>query len=282
MKIITTVSEMKETSKILCKQDKKIGFVPTMGFLHEGHLTLIREARKECDIVVISVFVNPLQFGVNEDYGTYPRDIERDQELAKSAGSDYFFAPTVSEMYPKEMITTMKVTKLSDVLCGAKRVGHFDGVATVVMKLLHIVSPDNMYMGIKDAQQVAVLQRMIEDFNIDTVIVPVEIVREESGLAMSSRNKYLTERELAEAPMLNKILGQAKQSIQDGVRSTTEILHFMKEELSSLNAEIDYVEVLTYPDLEIIDTLKGKIIIALAVKFPNARLIDNVIVKVEE
>lgn len=282
MKLITTVSEMKETSKILCKQDKKIGFVPTMGFLHEGHLTLIREARKECDIVIISVFVNPLQFGVNEDYDSYPRDVERDQELAKSAGADYFFAPTVSEMYPKEMLTTMQVTKLSDVLCGAKRVGHFDGVATVVMKLLHIVSPDNMYMGIKDAQQVAVLQRMIEDFNVDTKVIPIEIVREESGLAMSSRNKYLTEQELQEAPILYKVLKQARQSIEDGVRSREDILRFIKEELLPLHAEIDYIEILSYPDLEILDTLQGQIIIALAVKFPNARLIDNVIVQIEE
>lgn len=281
MKQIITVSEMKETSKLLCKQDKVIGFVPTMGYLHEGHLSLIREARNTCDTVVISVFVNPLQFGVNEDFDKYPRDLERDILLAQSAGVDYFFTPSVDEMYPSEMVTSMKVTKISDVLCGAKRIGHFDGVATVVMKLLNIVSPHKLFMGIKDAQQVAVIDRMIENFNLDVQIVPVEIKREESGLAMSSRNKYLTEQERLEAPTLYKVLQEVQSEIKLGMKDTKEIINFVRQGYLNLNAKIDYIEVLSYPTLEKLETISEKIIIAVAVIFPNARLIDNVILTIE-
>lgn len=281
MKVITTVSEMQETSKLLCKQDKSIGFVPTMGYLHEGHLSLIREARKTCDVVVISVFVNPLQFGANEDFDKYPRDIKRDQDLAQNAGADYFFLPTVNEMYPEKMVTSMNVTKISEVLCGAKRIGHFDGVATVVMKLLNIVSPQKMYMGIKDAQQVAVVERMIEDFNMDIQLIPVEIMREESGLAMSSRNKYLTEAELIEAPTLYQVLQQVQQEILNGMRNTSEIIQFITSKYEKLNANIDYVEVLTYPNLENLTVVSGKFIIAIAVQFPSARLIDNIILTID-
>lgn len=282
MKVITTVSEMKETSKILCKQDKTIGFVPTMGYLHEGHLSLVEEAKKTCDIVVMSVFVNPLQFGVNEDFDKYPRNEKRDQELAANAGVDYFFMPSVHEMYPQEMVTSMQVTKISDVLCGAKRIGHFDGVATVVMKLLNIVAPHKLFMGIKDAQQVAVVQRMIEDFNIDVQLVSVEIMREASGLAMSSRNKYLTNDELLEAPILYQVLKEVQQLILDGTRDSKEIIEFIHSKYITLNAEVDYIEVLTYPNLENLGSVTDKFIVAVAVKFPNARLIDNFIMTIEE
>lgn len=282
MKVITTVSEMKETSKILCKQDKTIGFVPTMGYLHEGHLSLVEEAKKTCDIVVMSVFVNPLQFGVNEDFDKYPRNEKRDQELAANAGVDYFFMPTVHEMYPQEMVTSIQVTKISDVLCGAKRIGHFDGVATVVMKLLNIVAPNKLFMGIKDAQQVAVVQRMIEDFNFDVQLVSVEIMREASGLAMSSRNKYLTNDELSEAPILNQVLKEVQQLILDGTRDSKEIIEFIHSKYITLNAEVDYIEVLTYPNLENLGSVTDNFIVAVAVKFPNARLIDNFIMTIEE
>lgn len=281
MKIITTISEMKEISKLVVKQNKTIGFVPTMGFLHEGHLSLIDKARKSCDIVILSVFVNPLQFGVNEDFDKYPRNIEHDQELAQSVGADYFFMPSVDEMYPNELVTSLKVRKISDVLCGAKREGHFDGVATVVMKLLNIVSPDKLFMGIKDAQQVAVVQKMINDFNMDVQVIPVEIMREKNGLAMSSRNKYLTEEELVEAPVLYQVLKQVQEKIPNGMRETERIIAFIESKYLTLNAKIDYIEVLSYPTLENLAIVSDTFIVAVAVKFPNARLIDNVIMTLE-
>lgn len=282
MKDIITISEMKETSKMLCKQEKTIGFVPTMGYLHEGHLSLVKEAKKKCDIVVMSVFVNPLQFGINEDLDKYPRDMDRDIYLAKQAGVDYFFTPSVQEMYPKEMVTTLKVSQISDVLCGAKRIGHFDGVATVVMKLLNIVSPKYIYMGIKDAQQVAVINRMIEDFNLDVQVIPVRIMREKNGLAMSSRNKYLTNDELLEAPTLFKVLQQVEQEIHLGMLDVSEIKTYIAKSYEPLNAVIDYIEVLTYPDLSELDRVSGEVIIAVAVIFPNARLIDNIILTISD
>lgn len=277
MQVIRSIKEMQKLSKELRCEGKTIGYVPTMGFLHEGHLTLINEAKTNSDKVVISIFVNPLQFGPNEDFDAYPRNIERDQILAQNAGVDIIFCPEVEEMYPVELSTEVHVNKRVNVLCGKSREGHFDGVATVLMKLFNIIMPDRAYFGLKDAQQVAVVDGLINDYNIPVELIPVGTVREEDGLAKSSRNVYLTEQERKEAPELYKSLQKAVQSILDGEKSLekikTDIKNIIKEKTSGI---IDYVEIYSYPELEEMIEPHGKMIIALAVKFSKARLIDNI------
>lgn len=277
MQVIRSIKEMQKLSKELRCEGKTIGYVPTMGFLHEGHLTLINEAKTNSDKVVISIFVNPLQFGPNEDFDAYPRNIERDQILAQNAGVDIIFCPEVEEMYPVELSTEVHVNKRVNVLCGKSREGHFDGVATVLMKLFNIIMPDRAYFGLKDAQQVAVVDGLINDYNIPVELIPVGTVREEDGLAKSSRNVYLTEQERKEAPVLYKSLQKAVQSILDGEKSLEkikiDIKNIIKEKTSGI---IDYVEIYSYPELEEMIEPHGKMIIALAVKFSKARLIDNI------
>jgi len=266
-----------------CLQNNQIiGFVPTMGYLHEGHLTLMRRAKEENNIVVASVFVNPLQFGPNEDYDAYPRDLQRDERLAKSVGVDYLFCPTVQEMYPDEMTVEIKVKKRVDVLCGRKRVGHFDGVATVLVKLFSIIRPHHVYFGLKDAQQVAVVDGLIKDLNLPITLRPVETVREEDGLAKSSRNVNLTEAERQEAPFLYQSLVEAKERIFAGERDPDVIIAGIKQFLQNkVNGKIDYVEIYSYPELKPQTRLTGKIIIAIAVQFSKARLIDNIILELK-
>ena len=200
MKVITTIKELQQVIQRTKKQQNTIGFVPTMGFLHEGHCALLKQARNENDIVVLSIFVNPLQFGPTEDLDRYPRDFDQDQKVAEKIGVDYLFHPSVSEMYPYEPSVTLTVNRRTDVLCGASRPGHFDGVATVLTKLFHIVQPDKVYFGKKDAQQVAVVHGLVTDFNFPLEIIAVDTVREEDGLAKSSRNVYLTAQERVQAP----------------------------------------------------------------------------------
>ncbi|WP_078432806.1 pantoate--beta-alanine ligase [Metabacillus halosaccharovorans] len=258
-----------------------IGFVPTMGFLHEGHVKLIEEARKANDIVVLSIFVNPLQFGPNEDFESYPRDAERDEAIAKQAGVDMLFRPQVDEMYPKKPSYTVSVQNRVNVLCGKSRSGHFDGVATVLTKLFHLVQPNRAYFGMKDAQQVAVIDGLIKEFHFPIDLVPVSTVREEDGLAKSSRNVYLNEEERSQAPILYKSLKIAEETILNGERNKQAII----EQVSSLiktetSGIIDYIEILSYPELKELDVINGKIIIALAVKFTNARLIDNITIEI--
>jgi pantoate--beta-alanine ligase len=278
MKVVSTISQMQATMKQERANGRTIGFVPTMGYLHEGHLTLLQRARQENDIVVLSIFVNPTQFGSNEDFDSYPRDFKRDERLAKEAGADYVFYPDVKEMYPREMSVNVTVTERVNVLCGKKREGHFDGVATVLIKLFNIVTPDRAYFGMKDAQQVAVVDGLIQDYNFPIELVPVETVREEDGLAKSSRNVYLTEAERKEAPALYKSLQLAKERIDQGERNPEAILSFMKDYIQThTSGIIDYVELYSYPELKELDKVEGKIIIALAVKFSKARLIDNMI-----
>jgi pantoate--beta-alanine ligase len=278
MKVVSTISQMQATMKQERANGRTIGFVPTMGYLHEGHLTLLQRARQENDIVVLSIFVNPTQFGSNEDFDSYPRDFKRDERLAKEAGADYVFYPNVKEMYPREMSVNVTVTERVNVLCGKKREGHFDGVATVLIKLFNIVTPDRAYFGMKDAQQVAVVDGLIQDYNFPIELVPVETVREEDGLAKSSRNVYLTEAERKEAPALYKSLQLAKERIDQGERNPEAILSFMKDYIQThTSGIIDYVELYSYPELKELDKVEGKIIIALAVKFSKARLIDNMI-----
>ena len=275
MKIVTTIKEMQTFSKQTLRSSKTIGFVPTMGYLHEGHMSLVKEAVKQNDCVIMSIFVNPLQFGPDEDFDRYPRDLKRDEELAKQAGVDVLFYPDVEEMYPKERTTRLTVQERVDTLCGESRPGHFDGVATVVMKLLQIVLPDRAYFGMKDAQQVAVIKGLVEDFNVPVEIVPCPIIREEDGLAKSSRNVYLTPTERKEAIQLSRSLDEATKAIELGETNPARIKGLIFSLLSQTSGKVDYIEVLSYPDLENIEVMKGNIIIAVAVQFSAARLIDN-------
>jgi pantoate--beta-alanine ligase len=281
MRVITTIKEMQEEIKKLKEQSKSIGFVPTMGFLHEGHLTLLNKARVENDTVVLSIFVNPLQFGPTEDFSTYPRDFARDQSLAECEGADIIFYPSVEEMYPHSTSVRVVVHERTDVLCGKSRPGHFDGVATVLTKLFNIVMPTRAYFGIKDAQQVAVVEGLLSDFNFPIELIAVDIVREEDGLAKSSRNVNLLPEERSEAVVLYKSLTAAKEAIEAGERSAQTIRNLVSEMIrSETQGQIDYVEIYSYPQLKEIDNLEGTCIIALAVKFSKVRLIDNIILTV--
>jgi pantoate--beta-alanine ligase len=282
MKIITTVKEMQSEISKQKSLSKTIGFVPTMGFLHEGHLTLMKQARQENDIVVISIFVNPTQFGPNEDFDTYPRDFERDSNLAVDAKVDYLFYPSVEEMYPNPPSVKVLVNERVDVLCGRSRPGHFDGVATVLMKLFNIVMPTRAYFGKKDAQQVAVVDGLITDFHFPIELVPVEIVREEDGLAKSSRNIKLLPDERKEAIALFKSLQMAKETIMNGERNPLSICKLIGEIIEGqTSGMIDYIEIYSYPELKKLTKLEGSIIIAIAVKFSAVRLIDNLMMKID-
>ncbi len=281
LKVITSKKEIQQLCLIFKQEGKSIGFVPTMGFLHEGHLSLVKEARKANDIVIMSIFVNPLQFGPGEDYDAYPRDRKRDEMLAEEAGVDFIFHPDVDEMYQGDMSIEMKVTKRTDVLCGKNRPGHFDGVITVVTKLFHIISPDRAYFGLKDAQQFAVISGLVDDLDFPIELVPVNTIREEDGLAISSRNVYLTDKERKQAPYLYQSLLLAKETIMQGEKDIRSIMETIQKEMKAkMDIAIDYVEVLSYPELEPLRELKGKIIIASAVKFSKARLIDNIIFEI--
>ncbi|MGG3469624.1 pantoate--beta-alanine ligase [Neobacillus pocheonensis] len=283
MKVVTTIKEMQAEMLVQKKQGKSIGFVPTMGFLHEGHLTLINRARQENDIVVLSIFVNPLQFGPKEDFSTYPRDFERDRALAESEDVDFLFFPSVAEMYPHPSSVKVVVQDRTDVLCGKSRPGHFDGVATVITKLFNIVMPTRAYFGIKDAQQVAVIEGLVTDFNFPVQLIAVDIVRENDGLAKSSRNVNLFPDERQQATILYKSLLAAKDAITQGERNSFTLIHLIKEMITSeSDGEIDYVEIFSYPELITMEELNGRIIIALAVKFTKVRLIDNLIIDIEE
>ncbi|OLP65015.1 Pantothenate synthetase [Bacillus pumilus] len=282
MNVVTHIHELKELIQQHQRKQHSIGFVPTMGFLHEGHLTLAKEARDHNDIVVMSIFVNPLQFGPNEDFESYPRDMNRDQRLAEEAGVDILFTPDVKEMYQGEPSITMTVQKRADVLCGKKRPGHFDGVVTVLTKLFHLIEPTKVYFGLKDAQQVAVIEALIQDFFFDLHLVAVPTVREADGLAKSSRNVYLSERERQEAPALYKALKQGEVAVEKGERDPKRIYQLIEKELLQTSGEIDYIDIYSYPELEPLQHLTGKVILAVAVKFSKARLIDNVIFHVPE
>lgn len=282
MKVITTIKDMQQEMKKEKQLGRSIGFVPTMGYLHEGHATLLGAARTENEVVALSIFVNPTQFGPNEDFDTYPRDFERDERVAKEANVDYLFYPSVEEMYKSSRSVAITVTDRVDVLCGQKRPGHFDGVATVLTKLFHIVTPDRAYFGKKDAQQVAVVDGLIEDFNFPVELRAVDTVREADGLAKSSRNVYLTDKEREEAPVLFKSLQSALQLLEGGEKQVEIIKGTIRKEIEQhTSGKVDYIEVYTYPELKPIKKAAGKIIIALAVQFSKARLIDNVIVDVQ-
>ncbi|WP_124727375.1 pantoate--beta-alanine ligase [Staphylospora marina] len=283
MKLIDTVRQLRRELKP--HRARTVGFVPTMGYLHEGHLSLVKRAKAECDVVVMSIFVNPLQFGPNEDFDRYPRDLERDAALAREAGVDVLFHPSVREMYPEPMLTRVEVSEITDRLCGVSRPGHFAGVATVVTKLFNIVQPDRAYFGLKDAQQVAVIQKMVRDLHIPVEIVPCETVREPDGLAMSSRNVYLSPEEREKARILSRSLFEARDGWSSGELDTPEeMTEFVRKRISSVpDADIDYVETWSWPDLKPLGTLHdGKFIVAVAVRFGKTRLIDNLLFDAKE
>src|SRR3954447_20981340 len=278
MKVVNTITELQELIKHEKSQHHSIGLVPTMGFLHEGHRALLKRARQENEMIVLSVFVNPLQFGPNEDLANYPRDFDRDQKVAEEVGVDILFHPSVQEMYPNELSITMQVHKRTNVLCGKSRPGHFDGVVTVLSKLFHLVQPDRVYFGKKDAQQIAVVDGLVKDLNFPLQIVPVDTVREFDGLAKSSRNVYLTEDERAVAPALYRSLQRGVAMITSGEDNPETVISCIVDSIhEETTGDIDYVSLLSYPNLEPIRQIKGDYIIALAVKFSKARLIDNVI-----
>jgi pantoate--beta-alanine ligase len=282
MEIIQRILPMKESCKKARSDGKIIGFVPTMGFLHEGHLALVREAKKMSDVVVVSIFVNPAQFGPHEDFEKYPRDPTRDAELLSNEGIDFLFMPKAEEMYPENFRTSVKVRELSDQMCGASRPGHFEGVTTVVLKLFHIVEPHFAFFGQKDAQQLVIIRRMVKDLNMDEEIVRVNTVREPDGLAMSSRNTYLTPEERKAATVLYRALDHAMARVEEGERKTKTILKEMKEIIQTEPlAKLDTLCATDLNDLRDIKTLKGKCLIALAAYFGTTRLIDNIIVEIE-
>jgi len=270
--VINSVLEMQCLTR---KADTILGFVPTMGYLHKGHLSLVEMAKKQCDIVIVSIFVNPTQFAPTEDLDNYPRDIDSDLKLLAELGVDYVFFPKTTEMYPAGYSTWVNVEGVSEVLCGKSRPSHFKGVSTIVCKLVNIVNPNYMYMGEKDFQQIAVLKRMLLDLNLETVIVPCPIIREDDGLAMSSRNKYLDTQQRKEALCLYNSIQHSRTRYQQGCRKADELLPEIEQIIKDNNGKIDYIEFRKADDLKPVDQLDKSTRLFLAVYIGNTRLIDN-------
>lgn len=278
MQLIKTVKEMQELGWKWRLAGKKVGLVPTMGFLHAGHLSLAQASVADNDITVMSIFVNPIQFGVNEDLDTYPRDLAGDMAKAESVGVDYIFSPEPADMYPRGFATRMDIDGVTSTLCGASRPGHFQGVAVVVSKLFHLVQPANAYFGQKDGQQLAVIRRFVEDLNIPVNIIGRPIVREADGLALSSRNTYLDEECRRQAPVLNQSLQKAQQAYDNGERNAAVIKKMITEYINTAPlANIEYVEVVDQLTMQPVAELTKPVMIALAVRFKNTRLIDNLL-----
>ncbi len=281
MVTVEMINEVKELVRAARKAGSRIGLVPTMGYFHEGHLSLIRRAKRENDLVVVSLFVNPAQFGPNEDFSSYPRDLKRDQDMATGAGTDILFVPKQNEIYPAGYQTTIEVTEISRGLCGAARPGHFKGVATIVLKLFNIVEPDRAYFGEKDAQQLRVIKRMAADLNCRIEIIGCPIIRESDGLAMSSRNAYLTHPERQAATVLFRTLQTAKRQIDSGERDPQKLQQMMRNIIESEPlATPEYIEIVDSITLEHQATISGEILVALAVRIGKTRLIDNLTLSV--
>jgi len=279
MKIIRSIRNMADFSRNARLKGKTIGFVPTMGALHEGHLGLIRQARKENDIAAVSVFVNPIQFGPKEDYRRYPRNFKRDAELSRKAGADIVFYPDAKDMYIFNHKTYIEVYGLSDYLCGRFRPGHFKGVATVVAKLFNIINPDTSYFGQKDAQQAVIIKKMAQDLNIPVRIRVIPTVREKDGLAMSSRNKYLNKKERIDAAVLYQALIMARNLISHGVVDSLSIIRKMRQLINSKeSARIQYISIVSPFDLSGVNRIKERVLIAISVYIGKTRLIDNITV----
>jgi pantoate--beta-alanine ligase len=280
MEIIRTVREMQQWSDARHAEGKRIGFVPTMGYLHAGHRSLVRVAREKSEVVVASIFVNPLQFGPNEDLDRYPRDFPRDEASLAAEQTDAIYYPDKSEMYPPDYATYVAVEHLTERLCGASRPGHFLGVTTVVAKLFNAVKPDVAVFGAKDAQQAYVIKRMARDLDFDIEIIVAPTVRERDGLALSSRNKYLTPEQRAEAPVLHLALEHGTRMIAQGERDAQKIVSAMTHLVQGTSGQIDYVSIVDTASLHEVSEIKGEVLLALAVFFGNTRLIDNALVRV--
>ncbi|MEE8359377.1 MAG: pantoate--beta-alanine ligase [Candidatus Omnitrophota bacterium] len=279
MKVFRTIQGIKRHIDKKKASKASIGFVPTMGYIHKGHLSLIKAARRQNDIVVMSIFVNPAQFGPKEDYMRYPRDLRRDEKLAKAEGADAIFYPSVEMMYPRGYRTYVDVKDITDKLCGESRPGHFRGVATVVAKLFNIVSPDRAYFGQKDAQQVIVIKRMVKDLNMDIHIMAMPTIRERDGLAMSSRNVYLSKRERQDALVLHESLDLAKDMIGSGVRDAKKVKSSMEKLINSKEtARVDYISISDITDLREVRSVGKDALIALAARIGKTRLIDNIVI----
>ena len=282
MLVVKSIKKIRSLLATAKSKNKTIGFVPTMGALHEGHAALIRKCRRENDIVILSIFVNPKQFAPHEDFTAYPREEKKDKLLARNENVDIIFYPSAEEMYPDGYLTTIEVGRISDTLCGRSRPGHFNGVVTVVNKLLNIVSPDILYLGQKDAQQVAIIKKMITDLNIPVNIKTCPTVREKNGLALSSRNQYLTKQQKKEAPILYQSLQQARQKILKGNTNPKKIIYNMNSKIKNFcSGKIDYIACVDAHSLEPLKKIHGHVLIALAVWFGKARLIDNISFKIK-
>jgi len=279
MELAKTIKSVRSWVNVARSKGKKIGFVPTMGALHIGHISLIEAARKNTDFVVVSIFVNPTQFGPGEDFEKYPRPLDTDLEICKKAGADVVFAPSAKEMYPMKNLTWVNVEKLTAPLCGRCRPGHFRGVATVCTKFFNIVAPDIAFFGQKDAQQVAVVKKMAADLNMSLEIVVCPTVREKTGLAISSRNRYLTAQEKKDAASIYKSLRKCEQMVKEGIRETEPIIAQMRKILSPVSS-IEYISIVDAQTLETIDKIAGTAIAAVAVKIGSTRLIDNILIDV--
>lgn len=274
MKTETTIQGLTASLSPARAAKKMIGFVPTMGNLHEGHLTLVREAKKICDVVVVSIFVNPTQFGVGEDFDSYPRTLEQDSRLLADVGCDIIFAPSVEQMYGSQpRLTNISVGQITDDLCGKSRPGHFDGVAVVVTKLFNIVQPDYAFFGQKDYQQLAVIRQLVQDLNIPLEVIGVPIVRAQDGLALSSRNGYLTEEQRATAPKIYQLLKQAEQDLHEG-KALSAVLATISDQLTQAGFVVDYVEA-RQPNLQPIEQFTQNLVLFVAAKLGSTRLIDN-------
>ena len=280
MQSIESISEMKAWSRARRRDGESIGLVPTMGFLHAGHMSLVEASLRRCDRTVVSIFVNPIQFGPGEDFDTYPRDLERDRRLLESAGVDVLFVPRREVLYPPGFATRVRVERLTDSLCGKSRPGFFEGVATVVLKLFHCVEPDRAFFGEKDRQQLEVVRALVRDLNLDIDIVGLPIVREPDGLAQSSRNAYLEPGQRQAARSLFRALESGRELIRRGERSAEAVRRHMQQIIETQpGARIDYVSVCDPRDFAEQETINGRAVLALAVHIGNARLIDNCLVE---
>jgi len=278
MEVAETIESVRALVKAARAKGKKIGFVPTMGALHVGHISLIEAAVNDCDFVVVSIFVNPTQFGAGEDFEKYPRVMDADLEICTKARVDVVFAPTLQQMYPGENVTWVNVEKLTEPLCGWSRPGHFRGVTTVCAKLFNIVAADIAYFGQKDAQQAIVIRRMVADLNMPLEIVICPTIREPDGLAVSSRNQYLSERQKKDATRIYKSLQKCRLMLEDGVREPKKIVAEMRKILQQVpSIEIEYVSIVDADTLESIEKIAGRVLAAVAVRIGPARLIDNIL-----
>ncbi len=278
MKIFKSPKLLQNNSLKLKKDGKTIGFVPTMGYLHEGHISLIRAARRENDVVILSIFVNPIQFLPKEDYREYPRDFKRDFAIAETENVDIIFYPSSKDLYPKDYSSYVEVEGLSSILCGNSRPGHFKGVTTVCTKLFNIVQPDFVYFGQKDAQQVAVIKRMIKDLNMPFKIRVLPILREEDGLAMSSRNEYLNDTARDNAAVIYRSLKYAKKMFKDGESDASKIKSIVRKYIKKVsNVKIDYIEVVDSKSFKPIKRIKKKSVLVVAIWIDKIRLIDNIV-----